>query len=162
MQELKFTSDVVMEPWQELSNIEKPIVVHIRRGDYKYEDQFGLLSCDYYSRAIAEIDDLSASSYGVVWLFSDEMEIAKQILLDIGRPIRYFGAEFSTKSAFELMRLGHAFIIANSSFSYWAAALAHKFDVMVICPNPWFIGIDSSANLIPPRWHSIDRGANGY
>ena len=55
-----------------------------------------------------------------------------------------------------LMSKCRNFIIANSSFSWWAAWLAPRSDKMVICPKKWFG--DSSINtndLIPETWIRI-------
>jgi hypothetical protein len=51
------------------------------------------------------------------------------------------------------MRLGHGFVIANSSFSFWGAMLANRSeDIDVVAPEPWFSGMPEPRDLIPPNW----------
>jgi hypothetical protein len=42
-----------------------------------------------------------------------------------------------------------AHIVANSSFSWWGAWLAHSD--LVIAPRKWFQGADGDA-VVPERW----------
>jgi hypothetical protein len=145
-----------MAHFRELSKIEKPLIVHIRRGDYRNETNFGLLSNNYYYDAI----DLLASrvKFGKIWVFSDEIYAANQMLSGrYGKLIRWFDNS-STSSAFELekMRLGVGYVTANSSFSYWAAALSHNEQVKVVAPKPWFQKIESPKFLIPSEWELVE------
>ena len=49
---------------------EKPIVMHVRRGDYVKIPEFGLLAASYYGSAIEILR--SQGITGPIWLFSDE------------------------------------------------------------------------------------------
>ena len=116
---------------------EIPLVVHIRIGDYRQDPKLGCLSSNYYKKAISEM--LGTGRYGKVWLFSDAIEEAilkmDKNLYPIIRPIE---PGIDTAETFEIMRLGAGFIIANSSFSYWAASLRKDQNSEVIAPSPWF------------------------
>lgn len=137
---------------RKLSQIEKPLVVHIRRGDYRQEDAFGLLSSDYYFSMIPEI--LTKGEFNKIWLFSDDLPVALECI-----PIEFRGivrqiAEINRSPAatLEAMRLGHGYVIANSSFSWWGAFLSYQPDVQVHAPWPWFKGMESPKELLPPEW----------
>jgi hypothetical protein len=141
---------------QELSKDENPLVVHIRRGDYRNEANFGLLNQSYYFDAIDYM--LSRASYGRIWVFSDEIDLAQQLLLRrYGETIRWFNPDgISSAMELEKMRLGSGYIIANSSFSFWAAALSHNTKAMVVAPKPWFKDIPDPNFLIPPSWELMN------
>jgi hypothetical protein len=140
---------------QELSRralVEKPLVVHIRLGDYKKEDSFGLLSKDYYEGAIREI--LKDGKCKSIWVFSDEPEIAKSHFPEGFVEITKWISEVqsSTSETLEAMRLGHGYVIGNSTFSWWGAYLTHNLGAKVIAPKPWFKSMDTPPGLIPPEW----------
>jgi hypothetical protein len=57
---------------------ERPLAVHVRRGDYTSIDEFGLLGPTYYEAAIERLR--SEGVAGPIWLFSDEPVVARQAL----------------------------------------------------------------------------------
>ena len=56
------------------------------------------------------------------------------------------------------MRLGRGYVIANSTFSWWAAYLSLNPGVEVVVPSPWFMGMEDPGELIPPNWKQLDAG----
>jgi hypothetical protein len=54
------------------------------------------------------------------------------------------------------MRQGDAYIIGNSTYSWWAATLSHKEPKMVIAPSPWFAEMDEPRFLVPPEWQRVE------
>ena len=135
----------------------RPIIMHVRRGDYQaLEDLYGLLSRTYYLNALKTIPKELRDH--PIWVFSDDIDLAKQILEDdlpmstswIDPP-----RDSNPAESLMLMSLGHAHIIANSSFSYWAAQLSLTSQ-FVIAPRKWFKAIDDPYELINPSWHLID------
>jgi len=136
---------------------EKPLVIHVRRGDYKSEEAFGILKQEYYKSAIGQLSmNLERDS---AWLFSDEPEEAKKSLpTNLNSIIKEVDpGTLSSVATLEIMRLGHRYVIANSSFSWWAAQLSKNENKVVIAPNPWFIGITEPQDLIPPDWIRVIR-----
>jgi len=138
--------------YRELSELERPLVVHIRRGDYLNEKSFGVLSQQYYLRAIQS--QLSMQTYKAIWLFSDDFELATEIIpRDLGLPVRVVSEfDHSPASTLQVMRFGLGYVIANSSFSWWAAFLSENERAHVIAPNPWFYSLPEPNELIPPSW----------
>lgn len=141
-----------------ISFSERPLVVHCRFGDYLKEKDFGIPSAEYYKKAILEICE--QRKFRSIWVFSDDLDLAaKKLNLEDDLPIRWINTvDNSTTSTIQAMRLGYGYVIANSSFSWWAAFLSHQADATVIAPKPWFMNLESPSELIPPTWTEIDAG----
>lgn len=147
-----------LEFYTEISTLEMPLVVHCRFGDYLKEKDFGIPSAEYYQNAIHEIR--KKRDFRSIWVFSDDLELAAE-KLNLGNelPIRWINTvDNSITATIQAMRLGYGYVIANSSFSWWAAFLSHQSDANVIAPKPWFMNLESPFELIPPNWTEIDAG----
>jgi hypothetical protein len=144
-----------VEFYKALSISEKPLVVHFRLGDYLAEEAFGLPSTAYYKAAISEF--WKTGKYNKIWAFSDEPEKAQLIFSDaLDENIRWIpDIDNSAAKTLEVMRFGHGYIIANSTFSWWGAFLTYQYDVEVIAPIPWFRGMADPAEMIPPHWKRL-------
>ncbi len=153
--ELKFPSRELDE-YKKLSKIERPLVVHVRRGDYKLEKDFGILGDTYYAESLLNIWD--TSTFGKIWLFSDEPEEALSAIPSAYRNyIRVIpNLDPIPVTTLELMRLGHGYIIANSSFSWWGASLSRYAGAQIIAPSKWFKGKEDPVDLIPAHWKRVD------
>ena len=55
------------------------------------------------------------------------------------------------------MKFAKVFVIANSTFSWWAANLSIN-DSLILAPNKWFRSAPDPADLVPPNWKLIDTG----
>ena len=141
---------------QKESKQNRVLVVHVRRGDYKNEN-FGILTSGYYQKAINRA--FESRVYDSIWLYSDEGKSALDVIpkkyLDMTKVIE--NLDFSTCLTFESMRYGHGYVIANSTFSWWAAFLSRTNNAEVFAPKPWFENRKSSGELIPENWEEIDR-----
>jgi hypothetical protein len=129
-----------------------PLLVHMRFGDYLSEKGFGVVSPKYYRDAIKLA--VSTNQVRQIWLFSDDLEIALSYIPDeyVSLVKSFSGEEFSTSETFELMRYAGSYVIANSTFSWWAAFLSKTDSPLVICPSPWFRKSGEPNELIPPNW----------
>ncbi len=112
------------------------ISVHVRRGDYinpgsSYED---LSATDYYDIAIA----LAKKKYpdGKLFVFSDDLDYVRN---RFGKDAYYVDCNRGDNSYLDmkLMSISKVNIMANSTFSYWAAYMGHEHK-LVICPKKWF------------------------
>jgi hypothetical protein len=141
--------------FSELADIENPLIVHIRLGDYKNEKLFGTPSSKFYTSAIKQL--LSTGNYSKVWVFSDEPDLARKLFTTaIPSNARWIHSKSdSSAQTLEIMRHGKGYVIANSTFSWWAATLSHTVNPAVIAPEPWFRFLDSPKDLIPPNWHLL-------
>ena len=141
----------------ENARVAQPTIIHVRRGDYQaFEDIYGLLSSLFYLNALKILPKELQSNQ--IWVFSDDINIAKQ-LLQKNLPASTIWIDPPRDSnpaeSLMLMTLGHAQIIANSSFSYWAAqfSLTSQF---VIAPRKWFKAVEDPQELMNPLWHLVD------
>jgi len=162
LSELKLPLGLQQMPLQESSTLllqfvtlaksEEPLIVHMRFGDYRLEESFGLLTKKYYHESVMEL--WSSGDYKSIWVFSDEIDEAKRYFSELDLSEVRFISDIANSSAqtLEAMRLGKGYVIANSSFSWWAAKLSHSSDARVIAPTPWFIGQEEPVDLIPPEW----------
>ena len=142
---------------KKLSEVELPLVVHVRLGDYKIEKNIGILSPEYYKNALEQIWD--ESQFNRIWVFSDEIELAKKFIPEIyHHKVNWFDSiDGSTISTFEVMRYGKGYVIANSTYSWWAAMLSYCEWVKVVCPEPWYVGQNSPLRIIPGNWQTVSR-----
>jgi Glycosyl transferase family 11 len=137
---------------ESLAKIEKPIVLHLRIGDYEKERNFGRPTTDFYEKATLEL--WKTGMHKKIWVFSDSPETAKSILpdwiLDSARWIS--NNSDSAALTMEAMRYGYAYVISNSTFSWWGAFLTHNHGASVIAPTPWFSLLPEPLELLPPHW----------
>jgi hypothetical protein len=142
-----------LKPLEEKIRKVNSISMHVRRGDYvtlKNANEFhGLCSVDYYRSALGEI---SAKENSEVFVFSDNMEWCCQNL-KFEIPVTYVSHTFHPVWDMHLMSLCSHNIIANSSFSWWAAWLNTNPQKKVIAPEYWFTGKKTqNLDLLPEGW----------
>lgn len=136
-----------LQTWIDRATRERPISVHIRRGDYLQVPEFGVLGRSYYEMAVGVLRDLG--NRGPLWVFTDSPNLAREIV--DGEIIN--GLEKPTEELV-LMSKCHAHIIANSTFSWWGAWMNIGLP-SVIAPTPWFKDGPEIQDLIPPAWITI-------
>lgn len=126
------------------------ICLHIRRGDYKYEPKIGLLSRDYFNKAL---EFLVGEKLNVeIWLFSDD-DLDLNEWVDskfISKVLRVPNAP--TPLTFQAMRNADAYVISNSTFSWWAARTSFTNSPIVVAPTPWFKELNSPTGILPMNW----------
>jgi hypothetical protein len=132
----------------------KPVVVHVRLGDYVHNrDGIGLLSVRYFEEAL---DFLSTKLPDAeVWVFSDDIGAAKLHLLSIcDRVDRWVTPPPGAQSceSLILMTEGSALVMSNSTFSWWAGYWSEA-STMIITPKEWFRNIEQPLDLQPERWN---------
>lgn len=135
------------------------IAIHIRRGDYVNDkmtaEYHGSCSLDYYLEGIKLL--ASKKEDFTLVFFSDDSDWVKEQFDDLPYSkiiIDHNKAENSWKDML-LMSSCHHNIIANSSFSWWAAWLNENSEKIVIAPKHWFAEKElekSTKDLIPSEW----------
>ena len=129
------------------------VSLHIRRGDYvtlQCVNEFhGLCSLEYYEKAIDYIAQKVKSPH--FFLFSDDIEwVVQNLKIDYPYTVVNFNKD---KGWFDLNLMKHCKhnIIANSSFSWWAAWLNENPDKIVIAPKQWTLQ-KQKGYIAPKEW----------
>lgn len=132
------------------------VCVHVRRGDFVINPINGLYGADYYKKAEELV--LERVSDPHYFVFSDDIEWCRSNLSFAGRT-HFVDDDFGPRKFRDDLRLMSAckhFVIANSSFSWWAAWLNAEPEKTVIAPAEWFRdpALDTK-DLIPEEWLRI-------
>jgi len=102
------------------------VAIHVRRGDYVGNPFYvDLLQTDYYERSMAEFPNAK------FLIFSDDATSFKHYALFKDCLVADGGTDLE---AMNMMAGCKGIIMANSSFSFWAAYLS---DAKVIAPKAW-------------------------
>lgn len=135
---------------------EFPLVVHVRLGDYSINPQIGMLDAKYYLENLTRVYDSTQSS--IIWLFSNDVEQAlKFIPVQLrSNTLVKESRELDDSETLKLMSQGHAYFIANSTFSWWAARLSTAKASNIFAPKPWFANMPDPYELIPKDWNRIE------
>ena len=147
----------VIEFGQQLSN-QNSVSIHIRRGDYKNSTVLkyhGIITPSYYQEAIDLI--ISKIENPAFLIFSDDMDWV-QNNLNFPKHATFVSGKISHThyQDFYLMSQCRHNIIANSSFSWWAAWLNDNPKKIVIAPKKWFGNApNDTKDLIPESWIKI-------
>jgi hypothetical protein len=133
------------------------VSIHIRRGDYLLKENqkiFTQLSSSYFIKAIALIEKKLAGPL-TFFIFSDDLDWAKAHFSTL-KSSHFIRGNTDYEDLF-LMSLCKHHIIANSTFSWWAATLNKQQGKIVIGPKDWFNG-DKVAmeKLVSKHWLSCD------
>jgi hypothetical protein len=135
------------------------VAVHIRRADYLKKqltlEWHGVMGKDYYAKAF-KVLDRKIGEYKIFY-FTDDPEWVKQELVPL-KDGELISGEHSASHYEDLYLMSHCRhnIIANSSFSWWAAWLNNNPEKIVIGPQNWFNkGPKDSYDIIPPNWIKV-------
>ena len=131
------------------------VCLHIRLGDYVNDPTIRQLFyvCDagYYQRAVqAALEQLECP---VFFAFSNDPDTARQIPFPEQANIVWM-PEGEAVSDLQLMAQCRHFIMANSSYSWWAQFLGDAPDKRVYAPERWF-RTDKPADLYEDTWIKI-------
>ena len=169
--DFEFKDDILATCKEVVDQFEKPIFMHVRRGDYlNCSDFHPFVGMNYYEKALDRFPrDVT------VLLFSDDMNWCRQQEFFNGD--QFMHSEFDTrynqlcdtnngpeKSLIPyydlcMMSLCTGGIIANSTMSWWAAWLMKNPTLPIIAPTPWFgpASTDNTVDLFPTHWTLLQR-----
>ena len=135
------------------------VSIHVRRTDYLSQAQPWALDFSYYERAIEHI---AKEIENPKWfIFSDDTEWCRDRFSFLAAPdVKII--DFNATRPWEdlhLMRICKHHIIANSTFSWWAAYLAEERRGMTLCPDKWGPYVEKTPDAFYRNgWIAIDSG----
>jgi hypothetical protein len=149
----KYRNDIISNLKIDINNIDiidtNSVSMHIRRSDYLTSNGYHTIQdINYYQKALSHMPN-----YDYLLIFSDDIDWCKTHLQFKNM---IFVENNNDIADFLLMSKCKHNIIANSSFSWWAAWLNTNHNKIVICPNNWtqlHKAIDT--DLIPKDWICI-------
>lgn len=154
---LRLSHPFSFEAQQIFNLIRKDIIsvsIHIRRTDYvtKYNTYYAILDVDYYKKAV----DYLIARVGKVnlYVFSDDIDWCKNNLKIEQNTIFVSSGSMAEEEEFVIMSQCKHNIIANSTFSWWAAWLNPNPDKIVVAPTKWFAenDVEFSKSIYPQSW----------
>jgi hypothetical protein len=127
------------------------VVIHIRRGDYLMNSNYGPLGLEYYEKILLDLP----SSYKVLIHTDDASYVAEN--LKVRQYTKILGEENSPLELIKDASFARYFIGSNSTLSWWAATnldLNREIsDPKIIMPKLWFRNqIKTNYELLSHSW----------
>lgn len=131
------------------------VCISIRRGDFTTSENAGLRDVctnNYYKKAINKMYEKLPNAQ--FFVFSDEIDWVKENM-DFKGNVYYEDGKDPVWEKLRLMYSCKHFILANSTFCWWAQYLSRNDDKIVISPSRWFNN-EFPSPLIEENWILID------
>ncbi len=133
------------------------VAIHIRRGDYVTNPEvkkiFNVCGKDYYDKAINYIT--KNVNNPTFFIFSEDEIWAKENLQPKLRPI-FIHSRTDWEDMYLISKCKYN-IIANSSFSWWAAWLNRNKNKIILAPKNWTSRATSDElEIVPKKWVKIE------
>jgi hypothetical protein len=138
--------------WLDLIRQQPSIAIHLRRGDYVNHSRFEMADpLTYYKTAFDRISERIPSL--VAYIFSDDIPWA-EANLKLPCPLHFISHNHTAPTEdLRLMSACSHQIIANSTFSWWAAWLNTNPAKIVCAPKTWFkTAPEARADILPSDW----------
>lgn len=127
--------DIDESDWLKSINESNSVAIHIRRGDYVSLNLDRVCSLNYYSLAMAHIRSKINDVH--FFIFSDDPKWAEENFKELNMNIVSTEEYRSPCVDMYLMSQCKHQIIANSTFSWWAAWLNTNPEKIVVAPKFW-------------------------
>ena len=156
--------DKILEKYPVLSSDAMTVAVQIR--DYRKEEPQGMnhptIGRDYYENAMAYFSDEA-----VFIVSTNNIKYARECTHGLKPNIIYLEDSSNYIEEFYTLSLCKSFVIANSSFGWWAAWLSTQPKKVVIAPTPWFSlpknNKEMFKDLLPTEWYVVQyRNASNH
>ncbi len=133
------------------------VSVHVRRADYVTHPGVsafhGTCAPEWYADAMARMEEHEPGCRFVV--FSDDVPWSRANLPARADMIFVDKSDGRDYEDLHLMAACRHHIIANSSFSWWAAWLNRSPGKRVIAPRRWFLAREAPDGLLPTGWERL-------
>jgi hypothetical protein len=140
------------------------VSVHFRLGDYKKIQEFHpLATYEYYRNSLNFIKNKTSQQYNILYFCEDtDIDDVMRIIDRLEKEFpeyKFLRGESKLQDWEQMLFMSccHHNIIANSSFSWWAAYFNFWQDKIICYPSIWFgeIARNNTKDLCPPQWNRI-------
>lgn len=156
----EFTSKVSLNSantaWFDKIKNTESVSLHIRRGDYishkTANAHHGVCGVEYYEKAVRIIQEKHKSIE--LFIFSDDLDWCRETL-KFNSKMYFVDSNQRENLHLDMVLMSYCKhnVIANSSFSWWAAWLNQYSDKIVVAPGKWFNDTSiNTSDLIPQEW----------
>jgi hypothetical protein len=139
-----------------IESIPDSVSLHIRRGDFLNKvtlEHHGVLDLKYYYHAEREIKKIVKKPH--FFVFSDDTAWAKQNL-KLKSQTSFIDHNNSGVEDLRIMKECKHAVIANSTFSWWAAWLNTNNEKLIFAPKKWLADPGmNTVDVIPKSWFKI-------
>ena len=138
---------------------ENSVSIHVRRGDYISEGLYtDICNSSYYKKAINLI--INKIEKPTFYVFSDDINWCIEEFTKYKDMYKFTFIDWNVKEKsyldMQLMSLCGNNIIANSTFSWWAAWLNNKKNKIVVAPKEWInTKQKNKIDIIPKYWIKV-------
>lgn len=136
------------------------VSLHFRRGDYvsdkKTSEYHGVCPLEYYERAVEKLSEQLLFPH--LFVFSDDISWVKSHFRTRFPTVYVEKSDEALHSDFRLMSRCKHNVIANSSYSWWAAWLNSNEEKTVIAPQQWYKNKRKqllATDKVPKQWLKI-------
>ena len=157
MEEYKFKNELSTRNAEVVKHMEDTISVslHIRHGDYlKLQDRYAIPSLKYYTSAIEYFQKRFKNVH--FFCFSDDIAWCRKHINISNIDFIDWNTGVDSYVDMQLMSRCKHNIIANSTFSMWAAWLNNYENKIVIRPKSVFVDVENEkTDMWPKEWISM-------
>lgn len=116
------------------------VAIHIRGGDFFKSENHSILGVDYYKSALADLRKKECDL--TYFVFTNDITYSNELLQEMG--ISSFEIASSDDPIVDFLKMSNCehFIIANSTYSWWAALLGAGESSKVYLPSAWAQGTE--------------------
>jgi hypothetical protein len=125
------------------------VSLHVRRGDYSKHPEIGIMDIEYYKKAVEYI--CKKIDKPVFYIFSNDIKWCESNFTFIENKVFINDTESEIDDLFLMKSCSHN-IIANSSFSWWAAWLNTNKQKIIISPLKWMAVNPKGHKWVPDSW----------
>ena len=160
----KMKDEIIQKLYINDEYLKNCISMHFRLGDYKKIQEFHpLATYEYYRKSLNFIKNKTTDSYNILY-FCEDIDI-NDVMLTINMlekefpDYKFIRVENTIEDWEQMLFMSccHHNIIANSSFSWWAAYFNFWPDKIICYPSVWFgeIAKNNTKDLCPQEWNRI-------
>ncbi len=141
-----------------LRSLGPTVAVHVRRGDY-LTGGHGALPVSYYEDALDWIGRTAPEQPMPIYFSDDQEWVRDHMLARFGGALVFDHFKLRDFEELVLMSTCTHHVIANSTFSWWAAWLGKSDRQIVVYPHPWFAYLKGSSardDMCPVAWQRLE------